>query len=230
MEIKKQEFNKPIRDIAYDTLKYAIITGEIPAGSRIVETEYAAKLHISRTPLREALRKLERDGLVEYMVRRGVIVRAFTIEDIEEIYNIRNSLELLTIPYIIKKVTREDIIYMRNLLNKMDDLVEKNAIENLSVLAREFHSYLIGISKLNRIISVINSQDEYIKRFSALSIARESRRDDAHKEHYEILSCVENKKVDELKEIIQKHIERSKAMCVLALKESKKLLSRDKTN
>ena len=68
--------SKPIREVAYETLKNAIVTGEIPAGSRIVETEYAERMHISRTPLREALRKLERDGLVEYVVRRGVVVRS----------------------------------------------------------------------------------------------------------------------------------------------------------
>ena len=87
--------SKPIREVAYETLKNAIVTGEIPAGSRIVETEYAERMHISRTPLREALRKLERDGLVEYVVRRGVVVRAFTIADVEEIYTIRNALEML---------------------------------------------------------------------------------------------------------------------------------------
>ena len=54
--------SRPIRDVAYEQLKHAIITGQIPAGSRIVETVYAEQLHISRTPLREALRKLERDG------------------------------------------------------------------------------------------------------------------------------------------------------------------------
>ena len=76
------EESKPIRDIAYDRLKHAIITGELPAGARIVETTYAEQLHISRTPLREALRKLERDGLVEYVLRHGVVVRAFTVADI----------------------------------------------------------------------------------------------------------------------------------------------------
>ena len=88
--------SRPIREIAYEVLKHAIITGEIPAGERIVETDYAERLHISRTPLREALRKLERDGLVEYVLRRGVVVRAFTIADVEEIYTIRNALEMLT--------------------------------------------------------------------------------------------------------------------------------------
>ena len=105
--------SKPIREIAYETLKHAIITGEIPAGSRIVETDYAERMHISRTPLREALRKLEQDGLVEYVMRRGVIVRAFTMEDVMEIYTIRNSLEMLTLPAIIQKATPQDIAELR---------------------------------------------------------------------------------------------------------------------
>ena len=68
-EFSSMPESRPIRDIAYDRLKHAIITGELPAGSRIVETTFADQLHISRTPLREALRKLERDGLVEYVLR-----------------------------------------------------------------------------------------------------------------------------------------------------------------
>ena len=108
--------SRPIREIAYDVLKKAIITGEIPAGERIVETEYADRLHISRTPLREALRKLERDGLVEYVMRRGVIVHAFTTEDVDQIYTIRNSLEMLTLPYIIENATAEDIASLREKL------------------------------------------------------------------------------------------------------------------
>ena len=124
--------NKPIREIAYETLKHAIITGEISAGVRIVETEYANKLHISRTPLREALRKLERDGLVEYVIRRGVVVRAFTIEDVEEIYTIRNALEMITLPAIIKNVTVKDIQSMREKLREMDRLMEEGNIKELS--------------------------------------------------------------------------------------------------
>ena len=115
--------SRPIREIAYDVLKKAIITGEIPAGERIVETEYADRLHISRTPLREALRKLERDGLVEYVMRRGVIVHAFTTEDVDQIYTIRNSLEMLTLPYIIENATAEDIAALREKLAEMDKLM-----------------------------------------------------------------------------------------------------------
>jgi len=213
--------SKPIREIAYETLKHAIITGELPAGARIVETEYAERMHISRTPLREALRKLERDGLVEYMLRRGVVVRAFTISDVEEIYTIRNCLEMLTLPAIIQNATAEDIRHLRSLLDEMDPLNENNDIASLSPRARAFHSYLTGISGQKRIIRAIEGQDEYITRFSALSIAKEDRRAAAHQEHHRLVDYVEARDLEKFEKLMRKHIERSKETCLLALEESK---------
>ena len=209
--------SKPIREIAYEVLKKAIITGEIPAGERIVETDYADRLHISRTPLREALRKLERDGLVEYVMRRGVVVRAFTIDDVREIYTIRNSLEMLTLPAIIEKATREDIDSLRERLSEMDRLQAKDDIEGLSPLARAFHWELTSICGQKRILRVIEGQDEYIRRFSAMSIRQENRRSQAHEEHHRLVDYVEAKDLERFTELTRKHIERSMENCVAAL-------------
>ncbi len=213
--------SRPIREIAYDVLKKAIITGEIPAGERIVETEYADRLHISRTPLREALRKLERDGLVEYVMRRGVVVHAFTTEDVDQIYTIRNSLEMLTLPYIIENATAEDIAALREKLAAMDALISRDDIEGLSPLARDFHTCLTAISGKNRILRVIEGQDEYIRRFSAMAIQQENRRSSAHEEHHKLVDLVEKKDLPALEELMRHHIERSKECCLAALKARK---------
>lgn len=213
--------SRPIREIAYDILKKAIVTGEIPAGERIVETDYADKLHISRTPLREALRKLERDGLVEYVMRRGVIVRAFTIEDVEEIYTIRNALEMLTLPAIIRNATPVDIAELRKILAQMDNYVKDDNIEALSPLAREFHSHLTSISHQNRILRVIESQDQYIRRFSGMAIQQENRRLEAQLEHHLLVDYVEKKDLENLTLLMQRHIENSKNNCLAALAEQK---------
>ncbi len=213
--------SRPIREIAYDVLKKAIITGEISAGERIVETEYADRLHISRTPLREALRKLERDGLVEYVMRRGVVVHAFTTEDVDQIYTIRNSLEMLTLPYIIAKATPEDIASLREKLAAMDAMMEKDDIEGVSPLARDFHSCLTAISGKNRILRVIEGQDEYIRRFSAMAIRQESRRSAAHEEHHRLVDLVEQKDLPAFEALMRQHIERSKECCLVALAAQK---------
>ena len=213
--------SRPIREIAYDILKKAIITGEIPAGERIVETDYADRLHISRTPLREALRKLERDGLVEYVIRRGVVVRAFTTEDVEQIYTIRNALEMLTLPYIIENATPEDIAALREKLAVMDKLQAVDDVEGLSPLAREFHTSLTAISRKNRILRVIEGQDEYIRRFSAMAIRQESRRVSAHEEHHRLVDYVEQKDLEHFEALMRSHIERSKENCLAALAAQK---------
>lgn len=221
MSLPPSTESKPIREIAYDTLKKAIITGEIPAGTRIVETDYADRMHISRTPLREALRKLERDGLVEYVLRRGVVVRAFTIADVNEIYTIRNALEMLTLPHIIENATPADIAELRQMLAELDVLDADGDIEKLSPAARAFHARLTGISGQRRILRVIEGQDEYIRRFSAVAIAKEDRRSAAHQEHHLLVDYVENKDLASFTALMEKHIERSKETCLMALKESK---------
>ena len=202
-------------------LKHAIITGEIPAGERIVETDYAERLHISRTPLREALRKLERDGLVEYVLRRGVVVRAFTIADVEEIYTIRNALEMLTLPAIVKNATEEDIAALKEHLREMDEVMAHGDIETLSPMARAFHSQLTGLCRQNRILRVIEGQDEFITRFSAMAIRQENRRTQAHEEHYKLVEYVEKRDLEHLEKLMRKHIERSKENCLAALAAQK---------
>ena len=213
--------SRPIREIAYEVLKHAIITGEIPAGERSVETDYAERLHISRTPLREALRKLERDGLVEYVLRRGVVVRAFTIADVEEIYTIRNALEMLTLPAIVKNATEEDIAALKEHLREMDEVMAHGDIETLSPMARAFHSQLTGLCRQNRILRVIEGQDEFITRFSAMAIRQENRRTQAHEEHYKLVEYVEKRDLEHLEKLMRKHIERSKENCLAALAAQK---------
>lgn len=221
--------SRPIREIAYEVLKHAIITGEIPAGERIVETAYADRLHISRTPLREALRKLERDGLVEYIMRRGVVVRAFSIDDVEEIYTIRNALEMLTLPAIMEKATEQDIAGLRERLARMDVLVREKNIEELSPQARAFHAELTAISGMNRILRVIEGQDEYIKRFSAMAIRQENRLNESHAEHHRLVDLVEARDLDAFTELMAHHIDESKRNCLLALSSARPACESGKT-
>lgn len=213
--------SRPIREIAYDVLKHAIVSGEIPAGERIIETDYAERLHISRTPLREALRKLERDGLVEYVLRRGVVVRAFTINDVEEIYTIRNSLEMLTLPAIIEKATPEHIADLRRRLAEMDELLEKDDVDAISPLARAFHWALTSISNQHRILRVIESQDEYINRFSLMAIRQENHRYEAQAEHRRMVDLIEARDLEGLRQLMRAHSDLSKQRCLEALAAQK---------
>lgn len=211
------DVSKPIRDIAYETLKQAIITGELPAGYRIVETVYANKLHISRTPLREAFRKLELDGLVSCEVRRGVIVRAFTIDDIEEIYGIRNALMMLITPSVMENINDEDIGELEGILKSMDISEQASDAAALAVQNRQFHRKIENISNKRRILRVIDSQEEYIIRFSALAIASIVRRTSAHEEHHQMLQYLKQRDIEKFATLMHHHLEESKTVCLKAV-------------
>ena len=210
--------NRPIRDIAYEQLKHAIITGQIPAGSRIVETAYADRLHISRTPLREALQKLERDGLVEYVLHRGVMVRAFTISDVEEIFAIRNAMMMLLLPSVVENAKEEDIDKLYHIVEEIDEALEAGNMERTAELNRAFHKGLEQLSDKRRIMRVIESQEEYIMKFSAVSISSIERRQVVNQEHYQMVEMLRNKDLDGLLQLHRHHLEESKTACLNAIK------------
>ena len=210
--------NRPIRDIAYEQLKHAIITGQIPAGSRIVETAYADRLHISRTPLREALQKLERDGLVEYVLHRGVMVRAFTISDVEEIFAIRNAMMMLLLPSVVENAKEEDIDKLYHIVEEIDRALEAGNMERTAELNRAFHKGLEQLSDKRRIMRVIESQEEYIMKFSAVSISSIERRQVVNQEHYQMVEMLRNKDLDGLLRLHRHHLEESKTACLNAIK------------
>ena len=215
--------NRPVRDNVYETLKHQILTGELTAGSRIIETQYAEKLHISRTPLREAFRRLEMDGLVSYEVRRGVVVRAFSTEDVEEIFTIRNALMLLIVPSIIEHVSEEDIVQLRGILTRMDISQEQQDAKALAPLNRAFHQRIERISDKKRILRAIDSQEEYIKLFSVVAIASVVKRSTAHQEHHLMLKHLENRDEQALRQLLTSHLESSKRACLDTLENRKSL-------
>lgn len=217
MNLGQVELNKPIRETTYETLKHAIIMGEIPPGSRLIETVYAENLHISRTPLREAFRKLELDGLVEYVERRGVVVQAFTIEDIEETFTIRNALMMLIIPSIFANLNTKVLNELQGILDQMDQSQEAEDSDQLAVLNREFHSKIEQLSDKKRILRVIQSQEEYVTRFSHMAIASIVRRSDAHQEHHQLLKQLRAGDESGFSKLMRKHLNESMNTCLSAV-------------
>ncbi|HHT15634.1 MAG: GntR family transcriptional regulator [Christensenellales bacterium] len=210
---------KSISQNAYETLKHAILLGEIPAGTRLIETYYSKLLHISRTPLREAIRMLEQDGLVTFAENRGATVTGFTLEDIEETFTIRNALMLLLLPSIVELATEQDFVKLRELVALMDISQADEDAEKLSVQNRAFHKTLEHISNKKRILRVIDSQEELIIRFSAIAIASIVHRSKAQEEHHQILAFLEQRDLEGISRLMSKHIEDSKQTCLATFKK-----------
>ena len=230
IDFSRYASSKPIREITYEALKDAIISGEIAPGERIIESVYATKFNISRTPVREALRKLEQDDLVEYIPRRGVIVKSLNDDDINEIYIIRQSLESLAIEFAVKHVTTQDILELREILNHIDSNIKDNRTAEASRLSRELHTRIYELSELNRLVSMVATLDEYMDRFSYLSLTDESRRREAAKEHAQIVDALEARDVVLLKKVSECHLESARQNCLKAYdkqrSEAKRVLAK----
>lgn len=203
------EKNKSMREKVYDTLKQMIIDGVIKPGERIIETEYSNKFQISRTPIREAIRMLELEGLVESQTTGGVIVKTLTREEISEIYKIRIALESLIIEEIIKKINNQDIKKLEKVLKNTKKAFEVKDIEKVFSLFTEFNQILYDIASLPKVTGMINNINLYLKRFRKLSIDNPSRKEEAFEDHVQILEAIKNKELSIAISINRMHLEKS---------------------
>jgi DNA-binding GntR family transcriptional regulator len=209
--VENTNFNqsKPIRQVVYESLRKIIINGIIPVGERIVEKTYAERLNISRTPVREALRMLEIEELVEYLPKVGVIIKKFSIEDVIEIFEIRYNLEVLAITEAMDNITEDEIKKINELidLTKLEN-AKGNTVEVIRLFA-EFNLIIYEASRMKQLNGILSKLNEYIERFRAISMSSFDRRERAIKEHREILQIIVEKDKEQIDSILKKHLEHS---------------------
>ncbi|MBS4538420.1 GntR family transcriptional regulator [Clostridium sp. D2Q-11] len=201
--------NKPMRDVIYESLRSTIINGKIPVGERIIEKEYADRLNISRTPIREALKRLEIEELVEYIPRYGVVVKRITKKDVIEVYKIRHSLEVLAAVSAMDNITPQEIQDIKDLLDLTELKNKEGKVEEVIALFGKFNSKIYEASRMNRLASMIGKLNEYLQRFRNISITDEMRRKEALMEHREILQSIIDKDKDRVDKLIKKHLDDS---------------------
>jgi DNA-binding GntR family transcriptional regulator len=207
--VKNINFNqsKPIREVVYEGLRKTIISGIIPVGSRIVEKEYAERLNISRTPIREALRRLEEEELVENIPRVGVIVKRISAEDVIEIYKIRQHLEVLAAINAMENITGEEIREIEELLDLTEQKNNEGDVKEVIRLFGEFNSLIYKASRMKRLASMIVKLNDYIQKFRDISVTDDERREKALIEHREILKAIAEKNKVEISLITKKHLD-----------------------
>ena len=203
--------NKPMRERVYEILKKMIIDGEISPEEKIVETEYAEKFQISRTPLREAIRMLELEGYVESHSKGGVIVKNCTKEDVEEIYKIRIALEGIILEEVIKKASQSDIKKLENIIKDTKKMMSENKNnDDIFKLFSKFNNTLYSIAKMSRVEDLIKNMNLYLRRFRKMAIEDFDRKKQAYDDHVELVNAIKENDINKALEINKIHLERSK--------------------
>lgn len=201
--------NKPLNEIVFEGLRNAIIKGIIPIGERINESVYAEKMNISRTPVREALRRIQEEGLVEYVPHYGVVVKKITIEDAIEIYQIRKALDILAAQNAMKIMTEEQFDEMEALLQKTDEADERGDFREVIELSKRFNDMIYTFSKMPRLDIIAKKLRQYLMRFRDISLTENERRRKALDEHWILYRNMRKKNYEQVAIITTEHLDYS---------------------
>ncbi|MGF6906433.1 GntR family transcriptional regulator [Fusobacterium sp. PH5-44] len=200
---------KSMREQVYDKMKKMIITGEISPGERIKEIEYSQIFQISRTPIREAIRMLELEGLVESHPTGGVIVRHIPKSEFYEIYRIRMALENIVLEEIIELSTEDDIRSLEKILDDTKEEMDNKNEEEVFRLFSRFNLELYRISKLKKVSEMVQNMNLYLEKIRKMAIGEKNRKKEAYDDHRMMLKFIKDKNLEKLLKKNKEHLTRS---------------------
>jgi len=202
--------HRPLREIVYEQLKRQILTGDITPGTRMMEVELADEMGVSRTPVREAIRKLEKEGLVTIEPRRGAYASDISVKDMVDTMEVREHLESLAASLAAQTMTEEQRIELEHIANEYAEAIQNNNMEAMIHYDELFHKGIVNASGNKTLIQISESVQELALRFRYLYYDDLSRYGSMPMEHKEILDAIENSDPQAARECAKNHVKRLK--------------------
>ena len=202
----------------YRALKTEIIKGSLKPGTKLSEGKIAKQLGVSRTPIRETLKQLAAEGFVKMNPNQAVVVSNASLEDAQEVLQIRGVLEGLAARLATKIVNEEEIKELEKYQKQMEYYTNKDDALAFSEMDAEFHELILNICGNNRLIRIRKNLSEQAHRYRIRSLSVPGRLKYSLKEHQEIIEALKRKDAEQADRLSQKHIENVLAN-ILAHKE-----------
>jgi DNA-binding GntR family transcriptional regulator len=200
-----------VREKTYEHLKSSILSGRFTSGERLTEEHLAEELGVSRTPVREALHKLEQDGLIEPLESRGFCIPRDSAQEIEDLFELRTVLEGYTLKIICERVTDEQIAMLEGIVNKADDAMKRKKIEEVFHWNTQFHDTLHSlVADKRRFHSLIVNMRKYVLRYRKDTLQYLGAAKRASDGHRQILLSLKLKDPDLCERVMRIHIRKSK--------------------
>jgi DNA-binding GntR family transcriptional regulator len=216
VSIRKGRF---LREQVYKKLKASILNQTLPQNKRLVEEKLAEELGTSRTPVREAIQKLEKEGLIHKLSKGGYAVSAVTDEDIEEIFGIRGILEGYAAYLATTRVTDEDIKFLEEIVDRAEQCLKRGDVDECVRLNTEFHDRLYRIAKSAKLYGIINDLRDYIYRYRIIILRYEGMVEVSIKDHREMIVLMKSKRAGKVERLVRKHITRGKTIVKKKIKQ-----------
>ena len=206
ISLKMDEY-LPLRDVVFNTLRNAILTGELSPGERLMEIKLADKLGVSRTPIREAIRKLELEGLVVNTPRKGAEVANISAEDLRDVLEVRRSLEVLAIRLACDKMTEETLELLHENIDAFKHSINAKATSDIASVDVSFHDIIYKSTGNNRLIQILNNISEQMYRYRFEYIKNKEAWNRLVEEHMNIYEAIKNRDKDLAVKSILLHID-----------------------
>lgn len=197
---------KSLGEHVFESLKQAIIRGNISSGEWLVESHIAETLGISRTPVREAIHKLEREGLIERQPRGGFTVLGLNREDIEETFGIRSVLEGYAARLATIKHKTAELKPLEKKIEEFQKCLNQNQLDALPLINTEFHDLLYALSKSPKLIHLINGLQDQIYRFRQMILKEDKMARISNDDHKLMLKFIRKRDADEVERLVRAHI------------------------
>ena len=215
----KLDTYRPLRDLVSEHIRQAIISGIFHPGERLMEIQLAEEMGVSRTPVREAIRKLELEGLVVMIPRRGTYVANISIKDINEVYEVRTALDVLAAGLAAERINEDELEMMQRLLVEIGQYIDEGNIEKIVEIDTAFHDILYQASRNNRLVGIIYNLREQLTSFRAKSMAYPGRLEETLEEHRRIVDTIAQGDAVAAQKASEYHMERSEHTLLLSMED-----------
>jgi DNA-binding GntR family transcriptional regulator len=203
----------------FENLRQAIIRGDVAPGDRLVESRLAGVLEISRTPVREAIHKLEREGLLRKLPHGGFTVVHLSREDIEETFGIRCVLESYAARLVALNHSEEDLMPLEEKIREFHACLAKGLLEELPRINTEFHNLFYALSRSPKLIKLINDLRDQIFRFRRILLKMDNMARTSNEDHRNMLEAIRQRDADRVEKLVKEHIARGKKIVLKALED-----------
>ena len=197
----------PLRDVVFNTLRKAILTGELKPGERLMEIHLANRLGVSRTPIREAIRKLELEGLVIMIPRRGAEVAQITEKSLKDVLEVRRALDALCVELACDRISAEEEELLREACDNFMRATETKDATTIAKADVAFHDIIVQATGNQRLIQLINNLSEQMYRYRFEYIKDEARHDSLIDEHRIIYESIVSRNKKKAAETARLHID-----------------------
>ena len=197
----------PLRDVVFQTLRQAILYGELKPGERLMDIALANRLGVSRTPVREAIRMLELEGLVVMEPRKGAHVAQITEKDLNDVLEVRLGLEELVVQFASERITEEELQNLKAAEEEFEQSMQRNDLVALAAADVKFHEVIYQATHNQRLVQMINNIKEQMYRYRMEYLKDVKVRETLVKEHRQLLQALEEHCQESAEDSIRAHIQ-----------------------